>query len=341
MNFKNRSTIKDVAHKAGVSVATVSRVLNNPSLVQPTTRQRVLKAIKDCQYIYNAVAGGLSSNRTKTLGVVVPTITNPVFATVTKGIQDYARGQGYSIILGNTDYNEENEKELIRLFQEKRTDGVILNGPWRDASIVSMMKRIRLPFVITWQEIPDKDVSYVAFDNFKSAYQVVEYLINLGHRSIGMIAGKFSVSQRARMRWLGYRKCLKDYGLVYDSKLVVQKAYTFREGKEAMANLLMLSKPPSAIFCGNDILAIGAIAGAKEKNLKIPWDISIVGFDDMEVSAYCDPPLTTIAVPAYEMGQMAAKVLIENLSGENKSPRQFVLETKLMIRGSAARNEKI
>lgn len=341
MKIQDKSTIKDVAKKAGVSVATVSRVINNPSLVQPTTRERVLKAIRECQYVYNALAGSLSTNKTKTLGVVVPTITNPVFAKVTKGIQDYARWQGYSIILGNTDYNEENERELIHLFLEKRTDGVILNGPWRDASIVSIMKKIRLPFVITWQEIPDKDVSYVAFDNFKSAYQIVQYLINLGHRRIGMIAGKFSVSERARMRWLGYRKCLSDHGLRYDPKLVVQKAYSFKEGKEAMTNLLMLSNPPSAIFCGNDILAIGAIAGAKEKKLKIPQDISVVGFDDMEVSAYCDPPLTTIAVPAYEMGQMAAKVLIENLRGDNKSTQQFVLETKLMIRESAAKIEKI
>jgi len=340
MPFPSRSTIKDVAHKAHVSVATVSRVLNSPSLVRPATKEKVLKAIKDCQYVYNALAGGLSTSKTKTLGVVVPTITNPVFALVTKGIQDYARRQGYSIILGNTDYNEENERGLIRLFQEKRTDGVILNGPWRDASIVSVMKKIRLPFVITWQEVPDKDVSYVAFDNYKSAYEIVEYLINLGHRRIGMIAGKFSVSERARMRWLGYRKCLSHHGIRYDPKLVVQKGYNFGEGKEAVANLLALPSPPSAIFCGNDILAIGAMAGAKEKGLKIPADLSIVGFDDMGVSAYCDPPLTTMAVPAYEMGQMAAKVLIENLKGENKSPQQFLLETKLMVRGSAAKKEK-
>jgi len=290
--------------------------------------------MKETHYVYNALAGGLSARKTATLGVIIPTITNPVFATVTKGIQDYARERGYSILLGNTDYNEENERELIHLMQEKRADGVILNGPWRDTPIVPLMKMTRIPFVITWQTLQDKEVNFVAFDNFKSAYRIVEYLIGLGHRRIGMIAGKFSVSERARMRWEGYQNCLADHHIPVDPQLVLEKGYTFANGKEAMARLLQLSSPPSAVFCGNDILAIGAIVCAKEKGLQIPRDLSVVGFDDMEISAYYDPPLTTMAVPAYEMGQMAAKILIENIQGESKLPQQYILETKLMIRGS-------
>jgi len=334
MDLYHRTTIHDVARKANVSVATVSRVLNSPSLVKEVTRNRVLKAMKDTHYVYNALAGGLSARKTTILGVIVPTITNAVFATVTKGIQDYARQQGYSIILGNTDYSEENERDLIHLLQEKRADGVILNGPWRDTPIVPLMKETRLPFVITWQTVEDKDVSFVAFDNFKSACRIVEHLIGLGHRRIGMIAGRFSVSERARMRWEGYRKCLADHHISYDPQLVLEKGYTFADGKEAMARLFQLSSPPTAVFCGNDILAIGAIVCAKEKGIQVPRDLSVVGFDDAEISAYYDPPLTTMAVPAYEMGQLAAKVLIENIQGESKPPRQYMLETKLIIRGS-------
>ena len=333
------STIRDVARKARVSVATVSRVLNAPEQVRGITRNRVFKAMEQCHYVYNALAGSLSARKTSTLGVIIPTITNPIFAMVTKGIQDLAASKGYSIILGNTDYNEENEMRLLHLFQEKRTDGVILNGPWRNASILPHIKDTKLPFVITWQTVKDKEVNFVAFDNFKGAYRIVEYLIGLGHRRIGMIAGKFSVSERAVMRWQAYRKCLADHDISYDPKMMLEKGYTFFEGKEALARLLTLPSRPTAVFCGNDILAIGAIVMAKEEGLRVPEDLSVVGFDDMEISAYYDPPLTTMAVPAYEMGQLAAKVMIENIRGECKTPQQYILDTNLIVRGSTGKTE--
>jgi LacI family transcriptional regulator, galactose operon repressor len=337
MNGYVRSTIRDVARKARVSVATVSRVLNNPSQVRVSTREKVVKAMEQCHYVYNALAGSLSARKTAMLGVVIPTITNPIFATVTKGIQDYATQSGYSILLGNTDYNEENERHLINLFHEKRIDGVIFNGPWRSAPLILRMKSINLPFVITWQKVKERDVNFVAFDNFRSAYRSIDYLIGLGHRRIAMIAGKSSVSERALVRWQAYRKCLGDHDLAYDPQLVLEKGYSFSEGKEAMTHLLDLPLPPSAVFCGNDVLAVGAIVGAKERGLKIPEELSVAGFDDMEVSAFYDPPLTTVAVPAYEMGRMAAKILIENLRGESQRPQQYVLEAKLIVRGSTAK----
>jgi DNA-binding LacI/PurR family transcriptional regulator len=339
VNFHQRTTIRDVARKANVSAATVSRVMNTPSLVRVPTRSRVLKAMKDTHYVYNALAGGLSARKTAILGVIIPTITNPVFALVTKGIQDYSRQHGYSIILGNTDYDEENEMRLIHLMQEKRADGLILNGPWRGAPIVPLMKKTRLPFVITWQAPEDRGVNFVAFDKFQSAYRIVEYLAGLGHRRIGMIAGKFSISERALMRWKGYRKCLTDHHISFDPQLVWEEGDSLSDGKEAMSRLLELPSPPTAVFCGNDILAIGAIVCAKEQGLQVPRDLSVVGFDDLEFSAYYDPPLTTMAVPAYEMGQLAAKILIANIRGETSAPQQYTLETKLMIRGSTDKKE--
>jgi DNA-binding LacI/PurR family transcriptional regulator len=339
VNFHQRTTIRDVARKANVSAATVSRVMNTPSLVRVPTRSRVLKAMKDTHYVYNALAGGLSARKTAILGVIIPTITNPVFALVTKGIQDYSRQHGYSIILGNTDYDEENEMRLIHLMQEKRADGLILNGPWRGAPIVPLMKKTRLPFVITWQAPEDRGVNFVAFDKFQSAYRIVEYLAGLGHRRIGMIAGKFSISERALMRWKGYRKCLTDHHISFDPQLVWEKGDSLSDGKEAMSRLLELPSPPTAVFCGNDIMAIGAIVCAKEQGLQVPRDLSVVGFDDLEFSAYYDPPLTTMAVPAYEMGQLAAKILIANIRGETSAPQQYILETKLMIRGSTDKKE--
>lgn len=337
MSAQTRSTIRDVARKARVSVATVSRVLNSPSRVRQDTREKVRRAMKQCHYVYNALAGSLSARKTAMLGVVVPTITNPIFAMVTKGIQDYAARNGYSTLVGNTDYKEENERRLINLFQEKRIDGVIFNGPWRSAPLILGMKNARLPFVITWQKVKDKDVDFVAFDNFRSAYASIEHLVGLGHRRIGMIAGRFDVSERALMRWKAYRKCLAENGLPYDRRLVLEKEYSFTEGRQGMGQLLGLSSPPTGVFCGNDVLAVGAIVEAKERGLKIPRDLSVVGFDDMEISAYYDPPLTTVAVPGYEMGRTAAKVLIENIRGESRLPQQYVLEAKLIVRGSTGR----
>lgn len=339
MKQKIRSTIRDVARAAKVSVATVSRVINNPSQVRMDTRERVLKAMKKCNYVYNALAGSLSGKKTAILGVIVPAIHNPNFAITTKGIQDYAGKIGYSIILGDTDYEEANELKLIHFFQEKRVDGVILNGPWRKAPDFSHLKNTRLPFVITWQIVKDKEVSFVGIDNFKSAYRMVEYVISLGHSRIGMIAGRFAVSERAVMRWKGYRKCLLDKGIPYDPQLVVEKSYTFSDSKEAMAHLLDLPNPPTAVFCGNDILAIGAIVSVKERGLNVPRDISISGFNGMEISTYYDPPLTTMAVPAYEMGRLAAKILIENIRGECKTPQQYTLETNLIVRESTGKKE--
>jgi DNA-binding LacI/PurR family transcriptional regulator len=338
--FDTQNTIRDVARKAEVSVATVSRVINSPSRVRPSTREKVLEAMEQCHYVYNAVAGSLSARKTAMLGVVVPTITNPIFATITKGIQDYARRNGYSTMLGNTDYDESNELRLINLFKEKRIDGVIFNGPWRSEPLILNMKSVNLPFVITWQKVKDKEVSFVAFDNFGSAYRSIEYLIGLGHHRIAMIAGRFSLSERAHMRWQAYRKCLRDHDLGYDAKLVLEKRYSFSEGKQAMAYLLDLPSPPSAVFCGNDVLAIGAIVEAKGRGLRIPEDLSVAGFDDMEISAFYDPPLTTVAVPAYEMGRMAAKILIEDLRGESQGPQQYVLEANLIVRGSTGRMQR-
>ena len=155
-----------------------------------------------------------------------------------------------------------------------------------------------------------------------------------------MIAGKFSVSERAQVRWQAYRKCLGDSGLDYDPKCVLERGYSFSEGREAMGQLLSLPSPPSAVFCGNDVLAIGAMVETKERGLRIPENLSVVGFDNMEISAFYDPPLTTVAVPAYEMGRMAAKILIENIRGESQTPQQHVLEANLIIRGSAGKAKK-
>jgi len=327
-------TIADIARLVGVSPATVSRVLNSPHLVKKETRTNVLRAIKEHEYVYNALAGGLTKKRTDTIGLVIPTITNPVFALSTKGIQAAASERGYSILLGCTEYSYETEFELVTLFHEKRVDGIVFMGAPGNQKSVDFMKKLMIPYVVTWELVADPTTHFVAFDNVKSARQVTDYLISLGHRRIAMIVGPTKVTTRAQHRLEGFEQSLAAHGLPRDESLVIHKNYTVQDGKEAMGRLLRLNNPPTAVVCGNDILAFGAFAAAKESSYVIGIDVSIVGFDDLEVSETIDPPLTSVRIPGYKMGKLGAELLISLIEGEISEPQQYVLESSLIIRQS-------
>jgi DNA-binding LacI/PurR family transcriptional regulator len=327
-------TISEIARIVEVSQATVSRVLNSPHLVKRETREKVLTAFEKHDYVYNAIAGGLTKKRSATLGLIIPTITNPVFAIFTKGIQDAAKNRGYSILLGNTDYSYDSELKLVTLFHEKRVDGMIFTGAPGNEKSIEFMKRLKIPYLITWEKIADKSTYFVTFDNVKTGRVVTDYLISLGHRRIGMVAGRFSETGRAYKRWLGYKQSLERHAIPYDEKLVIENEYTVIAGKEAMARLLGIPDSPTAVFCGNDILAFGAMAAVREAGCRVGTDVSIVGFDDLEASEVTDPPLTTVRVPGYKMGTLGAETLIGLIEGEIKDPHQYVLETSLIIRES-------
>lgn len=327
-------TIAEIARFVGVSQATVSRVLNAPHLVKQETRRKVLNAIEKHNYVYNAIAGGLTKKRTATLGLVIPTITNPIFAVSTKGIQEAATNCGYSILFGSTDYSYDRELELVTLFHQKRVDGIVFTGAPGNEKTREIMKRLEMPYLVTWELGQDKSTFFVAFDNVKSGRQATDYLISLGHRRIGMVAGRFSETSRAYKRWLGYKQSLENHNIPYDEKLVIKKEYTISAGKEAMGRLLRMPDPPTAVFCGNDILAFGAMAAVKEAGYRVGIDVSIVGFDDLEASEVTDPPLTTVRIPAYKMGRMGAETLIDLIEGRIEEPLQYILETDLIIRES-------
>lgn len=327
-------TISEIGRIVGVSQATVSRVLNTPHLVKRETREKVLTAFEKHDYVYNAIAGGLTKRKTATLGLIIPTITNPIFALSTKGVQEAAKERGYSILLGSTDYSYDSELKLVTLFHEKRVDGIIFTGAPGNEKSIEFMKRLKIPYLITWESVDDKNTSFVAFDNVKGGRQVTDYLICLGHRRIGMVAGRFSESGRAHKRWLGYKQSLESHGIPYSEKLVIEKEYTVSAGKEAMGRLLRMSDLPSAVLCGNDILAFGAMAAVKDAGYEVGADVSIVGFDDLEVSEVTDPPLSTVQVPGYKMGALGAEVLIDFIEGKTGEPQQHILETNLVIRES-------
>jgi len=329
------STILDVARLAGVSTATVSRVINSPGTVREETRERVTLAMKKCNYTYNALARGFATKRSNTIGLIIPTISNPVFADSTLGVQEYAEGQNIKVILGNSYYKYSQEENLIKVLRESQVDGLIITTTNLKGEVLRSLVADNYPFVLLFSTIKSGPISAVGIDNFRGGYLATSHLVALGHTRIGMVAGNFTMTDRSFHRWHGYQKCLRDNGIPYDRELLVQTDYSLSAGRYSIKKLLGLPDPPTAVFCSNDYIALGAIKGAREMGLTLPEELSIVGFDDMQTASYIVPALTTIHQPAYQMGRRAAEVLLELMETPTKSV-QDMMETTLVIRESTA-----
>ena len=329
------STILDVARLAQVSTATVSRVINSPETVRDETREKVLRAMKMCNYKYNALARGFATKKSNTIGLIIPNINNPVFAESTLGVQEYAEKKNIKVILGNTSYKTSQEESLVKALRESQVDGLIITSTSPKGEVIKSLVDEEIPFVLLFSTIKGGAVSAVGVDNFQGGYDATKHLISLGHRRIGMIAGNFTVTDRSYHRWHGYRQCLKDNGIPYDRKLLTQTEYSLEGGRDSIRELLQRENPPSAVFCSNDYIALGAIKGAREAGLSLPEDLSIVGFDDMPTASYMVPALTTIHQPAYEMGRNACEILLQIMEDRTRV-MQHMMETKLVVRESTA-----
>jgi len=327
------STMMDVAKLAGVSTATVSRFINSPDTVREATREKVTRAMKTCNYKYNALARGFVTKKSNTIGLIIPTISNPVFADSTKGVQDCADKRKMQVILGNSYYKYDKEENLVKTLREKQVDGLIITTTNLKGDVLKTLLDENFPFVLLFSTVKGGPLSAVGVDNYRGGYLATEHLITLGHKRIGMLAGKFAITDRSYHRWRGYRQCLKNYGIPYDKALLAQTEYSLAGGRDTVKKLLALKKPPTAIFCSNDYLALGAMKGAREMGLRLPDDLSIVGFDDMQTSSYVIPALTTIQQPAYKMGEIAAELLFQRMESTAK-PVQRMLESSLIIRES-------
>jgi DNA-binding LacI/PurR family transcriptional regulator len=327
------STMMDVAKLAGVSTATVSRFINSPDTVREATREKVTRAMKTCNYKYNALARGFVTKKSNTIGLIIPTISNPVFADSTQGVQDCADKRKMQVILGNSYYKYDKEENLVKTLREKQVDGLFITTTNLKGDVLKTLLDENFPFVLLFSTVKGGPLSAVGVDNYRGGYLATEHLITLGHKRIGMLAGKFAITDRSYHRWRGYRQCLKNYGIPYDKALLAQTEYSLAGGRDTVKKLLALKKPPTAIFCSNDYLALGAMKGAREMGLRLPEDLSIVGFDDMQTSSYVIPALTTIQQPAYKMGEIAAELLFQRMESAAK-PVQRMLQSSLIIRES-------
>lgn len=329
------SNIRKVAELAGVSVATVSRTLKSPDVVSPMTRAKVLKAVDEAGYKPNLMAVQFRSQRTRNLMVLVPTIANTFFSRVISGIQEAAKRKGYSVLLCNTLGNEEVERDYARMVATRQADGVIQLRAFNPFAAEDFAPGTPLPMVNACEVLHEAPCPTIMLDNRAAARELTEHLISLGHRRIAMIKGPRR-SPLTRDRVAGFHDALEAAGIPVDDSLLCPGNFTPRAGFEAAGRLVNRNDPPSAIFCESDEMAIGAIQRIKQAGLRVPHDISVAGFDDIEFASYSDPPLTTIAQPAEAFGREAVARLVEVMEGKATPLSRTILPYKLIVRDSTA-----
>lgn len=327
------ATIRDVANLAGVSVATVSRTLQQPERVSPKTRQRVIEAIDSTGYKPNLMAVKFRSGKTHNLVVLVPTVANVFFARVISGMQEAAVEKGYSLLLGNTLGNPEIEADYARMVQTSQADGLIQLRAHNPFTADMHKGNDLLPMVNACEVLSEPPCPVVTLDNRHAAKAMTRHLIDLGHRRIALIKGP-NASPLTQDRLAGYQDALREAGLAFDEQLLFNGDFTLQAGSDAARQMLTMANRPTALFCENDETALGAMHAIKSAGLAIPADISVAGFDDIAFSAYCDPPLTTVAQPAEEFGHTAVGLLIDVLNGKIKKAPKVVMPFELKLRQS-------
>lgn len=333
MMKKFAPTLHDVARVAGVSTATVSRALNAPGLVTNSTRELVLRTVDELGYTPHFGGRALASNRSNTIGAVIPTMDNAIFARGLQAFQETLSDAGVTLLLASSSYDTTREFEQIRALVSRGIDGLMLIGGARPKETYGFLEQRRIPYVLTWNYRPDEHVCFVGFDNHMSARNMARAVIDRGHRHIAMIAGITATNDRASDRVAGVRAALDDAGLSGRDLPVVESVYSLGGGRRACEILLECRPRPTALICGNDVLAVGAITQAQSQGLRVPDDVSITGFDDIELAEAVEPGLTTVRVPHRGMGTAAARSLLAIIDGES-SGRGLELKTRIVIRES-------
>jgi LacI family transcriptional regulator len=329
--------IKDVADEAGVSTMTVSRVINKPEVVSLETRERVQQTIRRLGFRPNAIARSLKVQRTFALGLVTVDLTDSFFTNVSAGAEGEARRQGYHLVLSSTERNIHDEPDFVRMLAEQQVDGILII---RDAIEVQNDPLIRLlnigiPIVTTGYHIPHPTLEIVDVDNVDGGYIACRYLLEHGHREIAMVTGPIyhkSVKDRSE----GYRRALTNFGVDYKSSLVCEGNWTSSSGYTTTRDLLERKPPFTAVFVQSDEMAIGAYRAIFNAGLKIPDDISVIGYDDLPIGEYIAPPLTTIHQPVRKIGELAVQMLIRKIHGESSLDGSIILKTRLVERDSVS-----
>ncbi len=327
--------IRDVAKLAGVAPITVSRVINNSDSVNPATRERVQKAIDELHYVPNTLAKSLRSRQTQTIALILTDITNPFWTTIARGVEDAAAESGFHTILCNTDENPAKEATYINLLLQRRVDGIIIAPTTPDKTRLALLKRHQVPCVLIDRRVAGFKADAVYGDSRTGARVLTEHLINLGHRRIAIVNGPCSIST-AQDRTDGYRAALRRHQIPLEDGLIMEGGeFKQTSGYQHVKQLLAHHPRPTAIFAANNLIAVGALQALREAGLRVPEDMAIVCFDDIGLASVVEPFFTVVAQPAYEMGEKAARLLIERLAVKrNIKTREIVFAPQLIIRQS-------
>jgi LacI family transcriptional regulator len=331
------TTIRQVADKAGVSVTTVSHVINNTRFVSDVLRERVQRAMTELNYRPNALARSLRLGQTHTLGLILPDSANPFFAEIGHAIEAAAFERGYSVILCNTENDPAKELLYTNVLENRQVDGMIFVAAGGNHEALSSIVRNGLPLVVVDRDLGSPGVDAVTTNNYQGGLLATRHLIELGHTIIGCITGPSDLTPSAE-RVTGYSDALKEADLEVKGTLFVRGDFHVPSGLTAATHLLQQDPRPTALFVCNDLMAIGALHAAAQLGLRVPDDVAIVGFDDIELASYTIPPLTTVCQPKQEIGHTAIQLILDRMASPAHSPRHEILRPQLMIRASSTRS---
>lgn len=316
MIYVNNVTIYDVAREANVSMATVSRVVNGNPNVKPTTRKKVLEAIDRLGYRPNAVARGLASKKTTTVGVIIPDISSIFYSELARGIEDIATMYKYNIILSNSDQNTDKELHLLNTMLGKQVDGIVFMGGNITDVLVEEFKRSPVPIVLAASVEEQAQTPSVNINYEQAIYDSVQLLVEKGHKRIAFVSGPMSEPINSMRKLAGYKRALEEAGIAFDDALVAEGDYSYDSGIESLAHLLEQSDKPTAVIAATDEMALGVIHGAQDRGVSIPEDLEVIGFDNTRLSLMVRPQLTTVVQPTYDIGAVAMRLLTKLMNKE-------------------------
>jgi len=330
------ATMKQVAERAGVSISTVSHVINNTRAVSDDVRKRVLDIIDEMRYVPSAVARSLKNDKTNTIGVLVPNSSNPYFAELIRWIEDAAFELGYHIILCNAHGGAQKQTAYLRLLMEKRIDGLVLVASGADEEHELLLHSHEyVPIIQLDRALPGLDADLVLAGQEEGAYRATRHLIELGHRAIACVSGPADLP-RSRERVGGFLRAMDEAGIVVPDDDIIRGEFNSAGGLAAFASLLARPRRPTAVFVTSDLMAIGGLCAASSAGVRVPAELSVVGYDDICAACYASPPLTTIAPPKREMARLAVGRLIERIRGGGEALRSIALDSALVVRASTA-----
>lgn len=336
--------IRHIAEKAGVSVATVSRVMNHPETVAEATRKKIEDIIKEEEYTPNWFARGLNFNKTGSIALMVPNILNPAPIEVAKGVEDVAHRKGYTILMCNSENDIEKERRYLQQLVHRHIDGIVMIHPYIEEKDFKMLEDNGIPSVVIDENSDVSDIHKVRIDSKDAAHRVVEHFVNIGYKSIGILCGETPLAEN-RHKLEGFRQAIIDYGLELNPEHIIYAANTIEGGYIGAKKFLEMNNKPEAIFATSDLLAFGVIDAAADSGLSIPADMALVGFDNIRMSNIVTPKLTTMEKPLHKMGVMGARLLFDFIEGEDDAFRgtkkEILLLPKLKIRKSCGHKERI